>query len=198
METGKVYRLGWERGTVRNNSIPSTDFAIPLSRRPRCGRTSPNLGDKPLFSELLIAGGIVAICVVIHLIGIVVLFQWLLRKRELLPDEIRLGHTVYILIVVFGIIVLLHLAETAIWALFYFVRDLFPDFETSLYFSLTCYSTVGFGDVVLPKTWRLLGGVEAISGALLCGLSTAFIFVILTALLQIRRESREKSKERSK
>jgi hypothetical protein len=198
METGKVYRLRRERGTVRNNSIPSTDFAIPLIRRPRCARNLKNSGDKPLFSELLIAGGIVTICVVIHIIGIVVLFQWLLRKRELLPEAIRLGHTVYILIVVFGIIVLLHLAETAIWAFFYFVRDLFPDFETSLYFSLTCYSTVGFGDVVLPKTWRLLGGIEAISGALLCGLSTAFIFVILTALLQIRRERREKSKERSK
>ena len=148
-----------------------------------------------MFSELVIAGGIVSVCVVIHIIGIVVLFQWLLRKREFLPQDIRLGHTVYILIVVFGIIVILHLAETAIWALFYLARDLFPDFETALYFSLTCYSTVGFGDVVLPKTWRLLGGIESISGALLCGLSTAFIFVILTALLQIRRESRAKKKE---
>ena len=56
--------------------------------------------------------------------------------------------------------------------------------------------TEELGDVVLPKTWRLLGGVEAISGALLCGLSTAFIFVILTALLKIRREKRAKTKEK--
>jgi len=160
------------------------------------GELQQTEGVKPLFSELLIAGGIVTVCVVIHIVGIVVLFQWLLRKRELLPQGVRLGHTIYLLIVVFGIIVLLHLVETAIWALFYLLRDLFPDFETSLYFSLTCYSTVGFGDVVLPKTWRILGGVEAISGALLCGLSTAFIFVILTALLKIRREKRAKTKEK--
>jgi len=196
METGQVYRLSRERGTVRNNSIPPIDFAIPLSSRSRCARNLAKAGDKPLFSELLIAGGIVTVCVVIHIVGIVVLFQWLLRKRELLPQGVRLGHTIYLLIVVFGIIVLLHLVETAIWALFYLLRDLFPDFETSLYFSLTCYSTVGFGDVVLPKTWRILGGVEAISGALLCGLSTAFIFVILTALLKIRREKRAKTKEK--
>jgi hypothetical protein len=138
--------------------------------------------------ELFVSFWIVAACVLIHVVGMVVLFHWLMDQKDALEEEARLVHTIRVLLVVFGIIIFLHMLETTIWAVFFDLRELFPDFETSLYFSLTSYSTSGFGDVVLPKTWRILGGIEAISGVLLCGLSTGFIFVILTALLQIRRQ----------
>ena len=95
-------------------------------------------------------------------------------------------HYTLLLIMVFAIIILLHLTETAIWAAFYYSWNLFPDFETSFYFSLTSYTTIGYGDVVLPQKWRWLGGIEGISGVLLCGLSTAYIFVVLNSLFQIR------------
>jgi hypothetical protein len=78
------------------------------------------------------------------------------------------------------------LVETGIWAVFYLRRELFVDFETSLYFSLVSYTTIGYGDVVLPQNWRLLGGIEGLSGVLLCGLSTAFLFSYVNGLLQIR------------
>ena len=90
------------------------------------------------------------------------------------------------LIIVFAVIILLHVGEAAIWGIFYYRRNLFTDYETSLYFSLTSYTTIGYGDVVLPQKWRLLGAIEGISGVLLCGLSTAFIFAIVSAILQMR------------
>jgi hypothetical protein len=54
--------------------------------------------------------------------------------------------------------------EIAIWAAFYFGNSLFSDFETALYFSTTSYTTIGFGDVVLPRAWRMLGGIEGVTG----------------------------------
>lgn len=139
-----------------------------------------------MLRELIAAFIIVAICVVIHIVGIVVLAEWLIDRR--LESKIRseMMHYTLLLIMVFAIIILLHLTETAIWAAFYFWWNLFPDFETSFYFSLTSYTTIGFGDVVLPQRWRLLGGIEGITGVLLCGLSTAYIFVVLNSLFQIR------------
>ena len=97
------------------------------------------------------------------------------------------GHSL-ILICVFAVIVFLHIFEAGIWATFYQTWGLFTNFETSFYFSLTSYTTIGYGDVTLPQRWRLLGGVEGFSGVLLCGLSTAFIFIILNAMLEARRE----------
>jgi voltage-gated potassium channel len=139
-----------------------------------------------MLNVLLVAAGIVAVCVVIHTTGIIVLAERLIARRAWI--ERRSGTTLntLLLIAVFAVVVLLHLLETAIWAAFFQWRRLFPDFETSFYFSLGSYTTIGYGDVVLPQRWRLLGAVEGISGVLLCGLSTAFIFVVLNALIQIR------------
>jgi hypothetical protein len=36
------------------------------------------------------------------------------------------------------------------------------------------------GDLVLPEEWRLLGPVEALTGILMCGLSTGFFFAVLS------------------
>ena len=142
-----------------------------------------------MLRELLVAFGIVAICVVIHAIGMVMLIEWLLNRRERLEKH-GMTHYTLLLIAVFAVITLLHLSETAIWAVFYQRWKLFPDYETSFYFSLGSYTTIGYGDVVLPQRWRLLGGIEGVSGVLLCGLSTAFIFAIVNALFQIRIQQR--------
>ena len=116
--------------------------------------------------------------------------EWLLRHRDYLQQRAgRLRHAI-LLILLFSGILLLHIVETNLWAVFYYTRGLFTSFETSLYFSLTSYTTIGYGDVLLPEKWRLLGAIEGISGVLLCGISTAFIFAAISQMLQIRMQQR--------
>jgi hypothetical protein len=47
------------------------------------------------------------------------------------------------------------------------------------------YTTTGYGDLVLPPEWRLVGGVEAITGILMCGLSTSFFFTVLLKMFEV-------------
>jgi voltage-gated potassium channel Kch len=112
--------------------------------------------------------------------------QWILRHLAVTQSNRWMMHHAILIILVFFVIIVLHLIETALWASFYYWQALFADFETSLYFSLTSYTTIGFGDVVLPQKWRLLGAIEGISGVLLCGLSTAFIFAVVNVLFRTR------------
>jgi hypothetical protein len=72
-----------------------------------------------------------------------------------------------------------HLVEVAAWGLFLRWTRLFSSLLAGIYFSATSATTLGFGDVVLPKPWRQLGPLIAIHGVLLFGCSTAFLFVIL-------------------
>jgi len=139
-----------------------------------------------MLRELLIAFAIVAVCSVIH-VGVIVVFAQILRLRFVaLETRTSLTQQAFVLVLVFAVVIGVSLIETGIWAAFYYYRDLFSNFETALYFSLGTYSTIGYGDVVLPQRWRLLGGIEGISGVLLCGLSGAFVFAVLNVLFQSR------------
>ena len=93
-----------------------------------------------------------------------------------------LWHTAVLMIRFTSVTVLLHLLQILLWAAFYRVRC-FRSWESCLYFSATSYSTVGYGDIVLPPVWRLLGPVEAIMGVLMCGISVSALFAIATRLI---------------
>ena len=134
--------------------------------------------------ELLIAFGVMGVCLVIHVTGIILIAGVLVRRRQKIKERVGFVYAAGLLSIVFAGVITLHLTEAMIWAVFYSSAGLFPDFETSLYFSLACYSTAGYGDVVLPRAWRLLGAIEAISGVLLCGLSAAFLFAIVNVLFR--------------
>jgi hypothetical protein len=80
-----------------------------------------------------------------------------------------------------GTLLLLHLAEAIVWALFLVWIGGLPDLETAIYFSLTSYTTVGYGDVLLPPRWRLLGPIEAAVGVLMLGWSTGILIAVIRA-----------------
>lgn len=144
-----------------------------------------------MLNEVIIAFAIVAICVVIHTLGMLTFARWMLKRRALIYGKPRLMKSALLLITVFAVVIFLHLTEAALWAGFYWSQSLFENFETSFYFSLTSYTTIGFGDVILPTRWRLLGAVEGISGVLLCGVSTAFIFATVSVLFRASMENAE-------
>ena len=79
-------------------------------------------------------------------------------------------------------IVLLHLLEITVWATYYVFKGAMPDLPTSLYFSAVTYTTTGYGDLVLPPEWRLVGAVEALTGILMCGWSTGFFFAAVSRM----------------
>jgi hypothetical protein len=63
-----------------------------------------------------------------------------------------------------------------------------PTWESALYFSASSYVTVGYGDLVLPSNWRMLGPLESIIGVLMCGISVSVLFATVTRL--VSREGR--------
>jgi len=79
-----------------------------------------------------------------------------------------------------GWVLLLHLLEISLWAVVYAWKNCMPDLDSAFYFSAVTYTTTGYGDLVLPPAWRMLGAVEALTGILMCGWSTAFFFTVVS------------------
>jgi len=80
-----------------------------------------------------------------------------------------------------------HLAQMAVWAIAYVAAGEFDTFALAFYHSAVNYTTLGYGDIVMSPSWRLLGPLEAASGILAFGWSTAAIVTIVIRLVRYRR-----------
>ena len=91
------------------------------------------------------------------------------------------------------ILAALHGLEGVLWASAYWwlgALDLFTD--ASVY-SLASMTTFEIPGLTLPPRWQMISALEAVNGALLFGISTAFLFAVIQVhwqLLSHRRERR--------
>lgn len=134
-----------------------------------------------MLTKLFTAWCLMGFCVAIHAGGV----TWALRRLRRYPPYTRgFWPDTWLFILVAAWIVLLHLFEVCVWALFFFWRGAIADLPSALYFSAVTYSTTGYGDIVLPQDWRLAGGVEALTGILMCGWSTGFFVAVVSKLYE--------------
>jgi hypothetical protein len=129
------------------------------------------------------ASVLVTLTLIMQSAGLGLLIHW---ARSQLRREIgKLGpfHCAGLLVRCMSVMILFHLLQILLWAGLY--RWIcFPTWETSFYFSAASYSTVGYGDLLLPQAWRTLGPIESVAGVLMCGLSASFLFAVVTRLVE--------------
>jgi voltage-gated potassium channel Kch len=136
-----------------------------------------------MLSNLLLAWCLMAACVMVHATGVTAVLRRVPAQRG---DARRYWPRVWLLVRLAGAIIAFHLLEICVWAAAYWWGEAMPDPASALYFSAVTYTTTGYGDMVLPQDWRLVGGVEALTGILMCGWSTGFFFALVSRLDESR------------
>ena len=92
---------------------------------------------------------------------------------------------VVVMMIVTLILAAAHLAQIALWGVALLLCGQISGFERAFYVSAQNYTTLSYGDVLLPERWRLLGPLEAMTGLLFFGLSTAVLFAVMSHLIVI-------------
>lgn len=152
----------------------------------------------PLLLNLSIASLMVMLTVCTHLAGLTGLIALMRRTApQLKVQDSVMGQALLILGVVFGIFAI-HSVEIWMYAVTYELLGSFRTFEEALYFSTVSFTTVGFGDLVLPERWRLVSAIEAANGFVLIGWSTAFLVSVTGQLRLLESEIEEELEEREK
>lgn len=115
--------------------------------------------------------------------GMGVLIHW--RRAHFRYGPPRLGalRSAALIVRRMSVMICIHLLQIALWAGF-FRWHCFPSWESAFYFSAASFSTVGCGDLIVPRGWRILGPVESVTGVLMCGLSAGFLFAIVNRLVE--------------
>lgn len=130
-----------------------------------------------MIARLLVGFSLMAVCVMIHGSGLAWALPRLRRSQNLHLRGFWSSTRLFVLVSVW--VVILHLAEISVWAIAYAWSGAMPGIQSALYFSAVTYTTTGYGDLVLPQAWRLDGGIEALTGILMCGWSTGYFFAIV-------------------
>ena len=138
----------------------------------------------------LIAAALVAGTVSVHAAGTALVLSHVMKHHRGTPR--RLWPVTRLLVQVAWLLLLMHAVEISVWGLFYLWRRCLPDAESAFYFSGVTYTTIGYGDLVLPEPWRILAPIEGAIGILMFGLSTGLFFAILTRIYPAQ-EGRESS-----
>ncbi|GBF57414.1 hypothetical protein PbB2_01081 [Candidatus Phycosocius bacilliformis] len=143
-----------------------------------------------IWDTLAVSSAMVAVTVIVHFVGLATLML-LIRQRQPLTNPSAPHFSIRvlaILFVVFGLFAI-HTVEIWLYAMVYhFGLNAFQDFETALYFSTVTFVSLGYGDVILPRDWRLVGAIEAANGVILLGWSTAFLITVIGRLRSLEHE----------
>ena len=138
-----------------------------------------------LHGQLLVGLLISLACIAVHAI-VMALVRWGANRTSRAVERARTSiRLVLVMMASVSILMLAHVGEIGIWALSYDALHAVQDRTEAFYFAFVNYTTLGYGDILPVKRWRLLGPMSAMNGILLFGWSTAVIYDVLRTVAQV-------------
>ncbi len=130
---------------------------------------------------------LIALTIAIHAIGLVWIVITLRHlRRRLVHPNITPSNRPWLASVLVGTVgaalAVLHGIEAGIWAAAYLFLGAIDTMPAALLYSIDSMTTRGDSGLALTAEWKLLGALEAADGMLLFGLSTAFLFGMVTQI----------------
>lgn len=138
-----------------------------------------------LLNQLLLGSLFLSLCLILEICvllwGASKLTRTLARQRQ--PFTIlQIG-----LVLVAAIFVILgsHTIQVWIWSSAFVLVGAIDDWNSSVYFSLVTYTTLGYGDVVVGPPMRIFAALASVNGLFGFGISTAFLVGLMHRLFSI-------------
>jgi hypothetical protein len=139
--------------------------------------SSPNL---IRFGAFALGCFLAIVVVLIHITGLYRIassYRRKLQKFEKVPGSPMLAwfhFSAAILLLLF-----LHIGEICFWAVILKGMHLLNDIHDAIYFSANTYTSLAYGDMLLPYNWRELSPLMAISGLFTVACTTSTLFNIM-------------------
>lgn len=133
-----------------------------------------------MIENLIIGLVVILICMIIQC-SFIILFlrRYIMLKKK---THFNITLTVSTLFLFYGTLVVLlgNMIQIGIWALLFYVIEQFETYSEAFYHATVNFTTLGYGDIIMSDDWKLLGALEAVNGVIMFGLSTGFLFTILS------------------
>ena len=140
--------------------------------------------------------GLIGVSIAIHSIGLV-WFVVVLRRLRDYRDRLerpRLGHPWMATLVMGAVgmaLATLHAIEAALWAIAYVLLGAIDTLEAAMLYSIDSMTTRGDSGLRLDDEWLIMGALEAADGMLLFGISTAFLFGVISHVWSLMSDHKQ-------
>lgn len=135
-----------------------------------------------MFKPLLLGSLTIIVNMGIQCFAIVAMIRYLFKKQKLDVVKATFFSDVNMLCNMLAVLFAGHILQFMIWAEIFILLGEFRDFNTAFYHSMVNFSSLGYGDIVMNETWRLLGALEACNGVLMFGLSAGAMLATMTRM----------------
>jgi hypothetical protein len=146
----------------------------------------PPIHQTAILIPLMVGAGVVLCTFFIHALAVSATVSFVRHEKKIGREGENSWTDFAIVLLAMAIVLVAHLIEIALWAVLFVICREFRDFGTAYYHSAVNYTTLGYGDLIMTPSWKLLGPLEAADGMLMFGVSTAIIFAIIQRLIQAR------------
>ena len=75
-----------------------------------------------------------------------------------------------------------HTMQVWVWAIALYMLGALPNMLDSVYFAVSTYTTVGYGDIILGEDMRLFGSMASVNGMVSFGISTGFLVSLISKI----------------
>jgi hypothetical protein len=154
-----------------------------------------DIADLPLFehlsavmpaADLFFGGAMMVFIVLVHAAGVRALTTHVLRRTESIMQRPSRWQADLLMASIVFMLLTLHVTEMFLWAAALVYSNLVPDWRAAGFFAGNTYTTVGYGNFILPNGWRMLAPIIAMSGLFTFGWSGSVLVDFVRRLNQIR------------
>jgi Ion channel len=140
-----------------------------------------------MLSNIAIGAILILLTTAVHAGGMSLALRSIRKDETIAGSRSHLGRVLKVGRAVL-IMYLVAIVEVLIWGAAYIVLGIVEGIEKAIYFSAVTFTTLGYGDVVLDGSRRLLSAIEAVNGIIMFGWSTA-ILIAAVERVYYRREA---------
>ena len=137
-------------------------------------------------ADVAFGGTLLMVIVLIHATGVRAVTNHVARRSRLIMQRPRIWRVDLLMATSVLGLLLLHLTETVVWAAALVYGGLVTSWRAAGFFAGNTYTTVGYGNFVLPAGWEMVAPIIAISGLFTFGWSGSVLVDIVARCQRIK------------
>lgn len=143
-----------------------------------------------IFTNFIVGLPVMLLCLAIQAIVSFWSVRYYIRRIQGNAGELRLRTGLQPLLIAMLAMMFGTLVQVILWGLLFLWLGEFTEVYEAVYHSAVNFASLGYGDIVMQKQWKLLGPLEAINGVLMLGMSAAALMAILQHMVKTQLSNR--------